>query len=383
MASKKKNDIDTLSISLKNLDITDNVDSKHTKKKESNNESTKKRKELNNDSRKSKKQTTEENSPKASKKIDKKGSNEKKKDEIVLKDLTKKDLNEIDKKFLLSGMFDNLSKKEIGTEIKQEKKEIGFERNKSLFIIPKCVSDKFYCAHDGCLIDDKCQFPNGLNIVIDRIRPHIYTVVGQTTYMESKEKTESEIPKIYKSYLLQSEISKRVCKNKGCMFYANIKTGFCTIHTKKKNDEKKDEKKDETDIISKLDTTDKYVCLTTKVCSLNCMKAYFKKDTNPIFKKALYIFPGVVKALTGVYPIKHGFDIKESPSKNLIDVYGGHLTINEYRKLLNETYDIIDTKQFAKSEKERKKLSTIIEKGLIDTDLKKVMYNSMYSIAFK
>ncbi len=72
-------------------------------------------------------------------------------------------------------------------------------------------------------------------------------------------------------------------------------------------------------------------------CSFNCAKSYMDKDT--FLKKSIPLLPFLYKKLTGNNFIK----IKEAPNKEVLEMFGGHISIKDYRKSFNTltTYETL------------------------------------------
>ncbi len=72
-------------------------------------------------------------------------------------------------------------------------------------------------------------------------------------------------------------------------------------------------------------------------CSFNCVKSYM--NTDPFLKKSVSLIPFLYKKLTGNNYIK----IKEAPNKEILEMFGGHISIEDYRQSFNTltSYEIL------------------------------------------
>lgn len=279
-------------------------------------------------------------------------SDSKKKKKMVI-DATMDDLKKIDKTLISSGVTNISHKQETKQDTKitiepaKPKSIYQLDSSKANFIVVgQQTSAKQKCAWDGCDIDEKCQFPNGINVIIGK----------KTSYAVNKSVFNDVVTDV-RTPISSKEVEKHTCLVKGCNKYANYKTKLCSIHflsNKKKTVEKiNNEKKtnvENTSYPTSIEINQGYLASTCKVCSLNCMAAFLIYErSNHIYKNGHFYIKDLHKDLIGHNLKKTEYDIIPAPSKYIIDVYGGNKTIDEYRsefgnvviKNLNQVYKCI------------------------------------------
>lgn len=275
--------------------------------------------------------------------------------------VSKEDRKKIDKELALSGVFSNLDKKDKTVE-----KTENFHETRNLFT-PKILSEmktnitfitnssnsqiQQYCAWDRCELDNECPIPNGIYVPISR---------RKASYMEITVYETNGKASTTKTMLENHQVNKYICSFKNCNFVANPYTKLCDQHICKiegcksicvknrlckdhteidllSNDLKHLKIKDETKTISKLFINNEYNCECVKVCSFECMLAYKKSQGITIANKCTAIISSLYKDIFGFYPYPNTVhQIKDAPTWQLIDRYGGCLSIKEYRKTLKK-----------------------------------------------
>lgn len=352
-----------LESSFKKLSIASKKDDKPDKKLKESGKSDKKLKESDKKLKASESDKKASESKESNKKVSEtnKTKESKKKDEdlsFVLQGLSLTDITEIDKGFYASGMLTNIGKnteKDKKTTAIKPEVNYGLELGKiNFFVASNDVSNPFssslckidtkedniqYCIWDGCPINEKCQFPKGINVVLDKKRS--YSEVKTTAINENMRNM--PIYNISRTYLTKQELLRIKCKTTECLFAANPKTHLCVAcmthvtpkdtEGKKKDDgkKKKDEKKDYEEMVNTLVIDEGYKCMNCKVCSFECMKAYLESCSRIAAQNGLYCINPLYKDLTGISIYKSRDQIKAAPSKTLIKQYGGNMTVDEYR----------------------------------------------------
>ena len=274
--------------------------------------------------------------------------------------VSSKDLKKIDSELSKSGIYTNIHKKDKSIE-----KTVNYS---SEFLSPKVVSDlksnitfftnsqsikNVFCVWDKYEINDKCQIPYGMYVPIRKRR----------SYIETTTRTKEGIVTVTKTIIQDNHIERFKCKNNKCEFVANPKTHLCKLHTclhdkceqradpkthlcnshinsvesltNKISNMKIEESSDVKQIvesISKLVILEGYECETCKVCSFECLRAYYLSKGLTIANTGIYIMNSVYKDMYGVYPYPNTpYAIREAPSWQLLDRFGGVMTIEEFR----------------------------------------------------